>query len=386
MVDPHVHLRDWSQSQSETLSNGFRTAWDCGMSAVFEMPNTDPPLNSKSALMRRRDDADAALAALNLPLRHGMYAGLTAEPDQILGVVRAWEEMYPRVVGLKLYAGHSTGNLGVTSVGAQRGVWETLARAGCRAVVAIHAEREDLLRPEAWDPLRPITHGQARPPLAEVASVQTQLALAEVAGFRGHIHFCHVSHPDTVRLVRAEVAGLPFTVSLGATPHHLLLTDDLAQKSAVPQWNVNPPLRDERTRQSLCKALDDGEIDWLESDHAPHTIELKRAGASGLPGMPGYRLAVERLLDGALFSTPADAAELHELTTLRVCAVFGLDPAILPDNPNSPFSKSGALRSPRPPFDYSGIAGRYAVDPYRPLDSGTGLPTTGLVGYAHANP
>ena len=75
MIDPHVHLRDWSQKAKETLRHGLSVAWRAGLDGVFEMPNTDPPLTTREAILRRIDDADAALASLRIPLFHGLYAG-----------------------------------------------------------------------------------------------------------------------------------------------------------------------------------------------------------------------------------------------------------------------------------------------------------------------
>ena len=372
MVDPHVHLRDWNQREKETLAHGFSVAWRAGISAVFEMPNTAPPLTTSQALVRRQEEADLARSELGLPILHGMFAGLTADEAQVEEMVRAYREMYPRVVGFKLYAGHSTGRMGVTDTGDQLRVWRILARAGFRGVVALHGEREDLFKAEAWDPTKPETHNTVRPPLAEIAAVQTQLDLAEAAGFRAHLHVCHVSVADTVTLVRSEEGGLPFTVSLGVTPHHLLLNSRSARASTFPEWNVNPPLREESNRRALWAALIRGDIDWIESDHAPHTLADKRRGESGLPGLGGYRLLVETLLAGlesanesSEHMTALTSNAVHGLTVARACEVFRYDIGKLPNNPHSPFEPDGAVRRPRPSFDYGEIACEYPLDPYR---------------------
>ena len=365
MIDPHVHLRDWKQRETETLAHGFSVAWRAGISAVFEMPNTAPALTTRAALLSRQQDADKARTDLGLPIFHGMYAGLTADESQPEEMVRTYRELYPRIVGFKLYAGHSTGRMGVTRVTDQLRVWESLTRAGFTGVVAVHAEREELLRPDAWDSTKAESHSAARPPLAEVAAVQTQLALAEAAGFRGHLHLCHVSVADTVAMVRAEESALPFSVSMGATPHHLLLDAEVARGSTFPEWNVNPPLREENNRRALWAAFLQGEIDWIESDHAPHTLADKKAGASGLPGLAGFRLLVERVLA----EQGTRLTDVHRLTVTRVLEVFGLDPTEIPDNPNSPFGVNGAVRAGRPQFDYDGLAQEYPHDPYRTIRS-----------------
>ena len=64
MIDPHVDLRDWNQRAKETLLHGFTVAWQCGISALFEMPNTDPALTTEALLRRRIADGDSAVAML----------------------------------------------------------------------------------------------------------------------------------------------------------------------------------------------------------------------------------------------------------------------------------------------------------------------------------
>ena len=186
MIDPHVHLRDWGQKAKETLRHGLSVAWRAGLDGVFEMPNTDPPLTTREAILRRIDGADAALASLRIPLFHGLYGGLTAEPRQIEEMVRAWRDLSPRVVGLKMYAGHSTGGMGIVERDVQAVVYRALVELGYTGVLAVHCEKQSLLRPTEWAPGRPASHARVRPPAAEVASVDDQRELALAAGFRRH--------------------------------------------------------------------------------------------------------------------------------------------------------------------------------------------------------
>lgn len=204
MIDPHVHLRDWNQSGKETLRHGLAVAWRAGLDGVFEMPNTDPPLTTRESIMRRIADADAALASLRVPLFHGLYAGLTASPAQIEEAVTAWRTLFPRVVGLKMFAGHSTGEMGIVERESQALVYQTLAKLGYTGVLAVHCEKQLLLRPADWDPGRPASHGRARPPAAEVASVNDQRELALEAGFAGTLHVCHISTPWSLDVLRAR--------------------------------------------------------------------------------------------------------------------------------------------------------------------------------------
>ncbi|MEX2443870.1 MAG: dihydroorotase [Alkalispirochaeta sp.] len=349
MIDPHVHLRDWNQADKETLVHGFSVAWHVGISGVFEMPNTDPPLTGRAALLRRIADADRARDSLDVPIFHGIYAGITANPRQIEEIVRCREELFPRVVGFKLFAGHSTGNMGVISATEQQLVWNTLASLDYRGVVAVHAESEELLRPTQWNINYPFTHGAARPVAAEEHSVRRQFALAEAAGFRGSVHICHVTTPTVLDIIVATRPSVGFSIRAGVTPHHLLLNEDAALRSAVPEWKVNPPLRNEATRRNLWERLQAGDVDWVESDHAPHTWRDKQAGASGVPGLPAFRMLRDLLREHGT------AEEVERLTHGAVLEAFAIPDTHIPRNPRAESR-----------WDYATTAGEYPWDPYRP--------------------
>jgi dihydroorotase len=323
MIDPHVHLRDWNQATKETLAHGLSVAYRAGLDGIFEMPNTDPPLTSRDAVLRRIDAADAALRDRGIPVFHGLYAGLTAVPKQIEDMVRAWKELFPRVVGLKMFAGHSTGNMGIIDPREQALVYRTLAALGFTGVLAVHCEKDSLLRPAEWDPARPSSHNRARPPAAEVASVDDQMSFARKAGFRGTLHICHISTPWALDVLRdAHVTGAAaLRVTCGLTPHHALLDAGMLEEADGVLLKVNPPLRPVPMPSLMLQRLLDGDIDWIETDHAPHTRKDKVEGyASGFPGMPFYPRFV-RLLSAR--GMPAE--RVVEVTHAAICRTFGVE-------------------------------------------------------------
>jgi len=326
MIDPHVHLRDWSQAPKETLRHGLSVAWRAGLDAVFEMPNTDPPLLTRDTILRRIEEADAALRGLGVPLVHGLYAGLTAVPRQIEEAVRAWKELFPRVVGLKLYAGHSTGRMGVVDPREQALVYRTLAALGFTGVLAVHCEKESLLKPDEWDPSRPVSHAKARPPAAEVASVDDQKRFAAAAGFTGTLHVCHISTPWALDLLRgrhdaaAGKARPAFRVTCGLTPHHALLDAGMMEHPDGIVLKVNPPLRPLPFPSLMMQRLRDGDIDWIETDHAPHTRADKvERFASGFPGLAFLPRFLKLLSDGGMTDE-----RIQELSHDAVCRAFGM--------------------------------------------------------------
>ncbi len=365
MIDPHVHLRDWSQAEQETLEHGFSVAWRAGISAVFEMPNTDPPLTGRAAVLRRISDADAARERLGIPLFHGIYAGITADPAQLAEIVALHRELFPRVMGFKLFAGHSTGNMGVVTRDEQARVWDTLARLDYRGVVTVHAETEALLAPWKWDPTAPISHGAARPVDAEIHSVNQQIELAAEAGFRGSVHLAHITTPAVLDIVERNRRAFPFAIRGGVTAHHALLDENVARRSEIPEWKVNPPLRPPEVREALWQRVRTGRIDWIESDHAPHTWQDKRAAASGVPGLPAFRLLRD------LLTEELSREDVERITHDAVVTAFDVPRGVVPENP-----AAGDIAIEQSPHRfreaawrrYRSLAQEYPWDPFRFLD------------------
>ena len=323
ILDPHVHLRDWSQAYKETIFHAFVIAGRLGVRGLIEMPNTSPPLTARAAVERRLELAAQAAARCRTeglsPIHYAMHLGLSHDERQVREAVRLVHEYFPQVVGLKLYAGHSTGNMGIVEGSAQHRIYAALAEESYEGVLAVHCEAESLIDTRLFDPARPESHSEARPEKAEIFSIEQQLALADLVGFPGQFHVAHISTAEGVGLVQAAKARGQ-RASCGVTPHHCLLSlDAQSRPSGKPSQKpnseneeklgnllkVNPPLRTETQRKRLWRLLLEGHIDWIESDHAPHAPHEKtgaedRAVASGIPGLTGIRLLYERLKQSGL--------------------------------------------------------------------------------------
>ncbi|MCK9546957.1 MAG: dihydroorotase family protein [Sphaerochaeta sp.] len=314
MIDPHVHLRDWAQREKETLAHGLAVAQACGITALFDMPNTNPPLTDRATIERRLME----VAALKAGVSYHLWAGVTSKRNQVAEVAALAMDLYPAVVGLKLFAGHSTGNMGLTEEEGQLQVYRWLAEAGYDGVVALHCEKEQFMHPELNDPNDFSSHSRVRPPEAEVASVADQIRLSRQAGFEGHLHICHLSTMGALEQVeQARREGR--RISCAVTPHHLLLSEEDAKRRSL--WaKMNPPLRSQEERSALFTATLDARVDWIETDHAPHTLTDKEGGASGIPGFSGLLLAIKALIDAGI-----DETLLSELAGGRVKRLFALE-------------------------------------------------------------
>ncbi|MBD3355211.1 dihydroorotase [Candidatus Woesearchaeota archaeon] len=322
MIDPHCHLRDWNQSHKETLEHGFDIAYRAGLDGVFEMPNTDPALTSEETLIKRIEDADAAIG--NLPLFHGIYAGITADEKQIEEVVNAWNIYFPRVIGLKMFAGQSTGNMGLVddteSSGEQKQmlVYKTLAELGYKGVLAVHCEKENLMKKEVWNPEQPYTHCEARPPQAEVESILNQIEFAEKAGYKGTLHICHISDQSSISKVARAKERVDFQITSGVTPHHCMLYDSMMDGENGLYLKMNPPLRTQKSMISMMMGLKGGVIDWIETDHAPHTKDDKlNRYSSGIPGFAFYPHFIKKLRENCTSET-----RINQITHDKICDIF----------------------------------------------------------------
>lgn len=322
MIDPHVHLRDGEQQHKETIRHGLSVAERVGIAAVFDMPNTNPPILRRQDILARLKLAEKA----NSSVFYGLYCGLTADPDQIREAVACTRE-FDQVVGLKLFAGKSTGDLSIPDTSSQSTVFKILAEENYSGVLAVHCENETDFKPELWDPEVPQSHCLARPPVAEINSIQKMIMMANDADFSGTLHIAHISLPESVKLLEKARQEVRFSLTCGATPHHLLLHEAMMKTEEGLLLKMNPPLRSRQARDGLMHMLLEERINWIETDHAPH-LKSEKLGppyASGIPGFP----IIPRLLK-QLRKEGATESLLNRITHQNICTTYGLD---IPNKP-----------------------------------------------------
>ncbi|MFH0701312.1 MAG: dihydroorotase [Candidatus Woesearchaeota archaeon] len=318
MIDPHVHCRDEGWAYKETIAHALSVAKRAGLDGIFDMPNNQPITTTREAVLRRLDLADK----VNSSVFYGLYVGVTADPQQLEEAVRVHHEFFPRVVGLKMFAGHSVGNLAVIEEEQQRLVYRTLAELGYQGVLVVHCEKEAFLHPELWNPQKISSHSLARPPEAETRSVIDQIKFSKVGGFKGHLHIAHVSVPASVLIIDDEAERGNSHLSCGITPHHCLLGYDIVpfREENPLIYKVNPSLRETAMAGRMSEFLQKGMIDWIETDHAPHLIKEKTDAPylSGFPGLAFYPHFINYLrLTG--FSND----QISSLTHTNIERVFG---------------------------------------------------------------
>ena len=262
-IDAHVHFREPGYSHKETWETGTASAAMGGVTTVFEMPNTKPPTRDLESLNLKLKAASAAYVDF------GIY-GLLGEDnlDQLEALIEGG------VAAFKCFMGNTFANLPAPPTGAILEGFEIIARHGYR--IALHAENASIMA-RRQTKLReagrcdPLAHLAARPPVVAVEAVSRAAILAEWTGAR--IHILHVSSGDELRPLReAKARGVDITAE--TCPHYLLL-DEHAYTEKGSLIRVNPPVREKVHQDQLWLAVQDGTIDMIATDHAPHSAEEK---------------------------------------------------------------------------------------------------------------
>jgi dihydroorotase len=280
VIDTQVHFREPGATHKEDLETGGRAAVLGGVTAVFEMPNTNPLTTTKEAIEDKLKRARGRMQC-----DHAFYVGATHENAKDLAEL----ERLAGVCGVKIFMGASTGDLLVPD---DDGVAEVLRHG--RRRVAVHSEDEFLLR-EGKARVREgdwTSHTEARSVEAAVSSTKRLLKLAYEA--RRRIHVLHVSTAEEMPIL----AAAKDIATAETTPQHLTLTAPDCYERLKGFAQMNPPIRDARHRDGLWRGLADGVIDVIGSDHAPHTREEKAKPYPASPsGMPGVQTLLPVMLD-----------------------------------------------------------------------------------------
>ena len=260
LVDLHVHLREPGFSAKETIATGTAAAAHGGFTTVCSMPNLAPAPDSMANLQQQLDIIERDAVIKILP-----YATITRKRfgDELVN----FEELKPYV------AGFSDDGTGVQSEDMMRQAMAEAAKTD--TIIAAHCEVDELLRGgyiHDGEYAR-INGHRGICSESEWQQVERDIELAAEAGCRYHV--CHISTKETVELIRqAKARGVKVTCETG--PHYLTMCDmDLKEEG---RFKMNPPIRSAEDRDALIAGLQDGTIDVVATDHAPHTAEEKSRG------------------------------------------------------------------------------------------------------------
>lgn len=292
VIDVHVHMRDPGATYKEDFRTGTAAAAAGGVTTVFDMPNNSPPTKDVDSLSQK-----VRVAEEKALVDYALYGLLTrGSPREIAPLVDAG------VIGFKCYMAETTGSVAPPS---EREMLEELSlvgKAGMR--VSVHAEDDSVVRQRISE-LRKMgrvdatAHYESRPEVAEENAVRRAIALARQA--KCNLHIAHLSSAAGAREVRRAKRSRRrggADVTAETCPQYLLLDKgDYAEKGSL--MKSNPSVKRKEDRVALWRAVREGTVDMIATDHAPHALEEKTAGASifdRASGFPGLETSVALML------------------------------------------------------------------------------------------
>ena len=308
LVDMHVHFREPGYPQKETIRSGSNAAMCAGYSDVFTMPNLNP----------------APDCVENLQIQQGIIARdslIGVHPYATITLGRKGEGELVNIEQLApLVAGFSDDGCGVQSEDLMREAMGRCARVG--SMIVEHCEVNSLLHNgyvHAGAYARAHGH-RGICSESEWREVERNIRLSEETGCR--LHICHISTKESVQLIR-EAKARGAKVTCETAPHYLLLDERCMGEDGC--WKMNPPLRGVDDRMALLAGIQDGTIDVIATDHAPHTAEEKSRGLENSAfGIVGIECAFPLMYTYLVRTGFITLERLVELMSTRAREITGL--------------------------------------------------------------
>jgi len=304
VIDPQVHFREPGLEHKEDLFTASCACAKGGVTSFLEMPNTRPLTITQEAL-----DDKLRRAQEKCLVNYGFFIGAT--PDNLPDLLDAQP-----TCGIKIFMGSMHGQLLVD----QEAVLEPIFAKGTR-LIAVHAEDQSRInqrRQEFAGVTDPAIHSTIQDNQAALNA--TQLALKLSKKYQRRLHILHLSTAEEANLLRQDK---PSWVTAEVTPQHLLLNTTAYEKIGTLA-QMNPPLRSPLDNEVLWQALLDGVIDFIATDHAPHTLEEKAQGYPNTPsGMPGVETSLPLMLTQAMQGR-CSVAQVSNWMSTAVAKAYGI--------------------------------------------------------------
>jgi dihydroorotase len=351
LVDLHTHLREPGREDAETVASGTRAAALGGFTAVHAMANTDPVADVAGVveqvwrLGQEAGNCDVhPVGAVTVGLAGQKLAELGAMADSAARVRMFSDDgrCVDDAVLMRRALEYVKAFDGVIAQHAQ----EPRLTEGAQMNEGVHSARLGLA---GW------------PAVAEESIIARDCLLAAHVGSR--LHVCHVSTAGSVEILR-WAKGKGWRVTAEVTPHHLLLTDELAA-TYDPVYKVNPPLRTAEDVEALRDALADGTLDAVATDHAPHALEDKETEWSAAAfGMLGLETAVSVVAEAMVVTGRLDWAGVADRMSVRPARIGGLAGQGRGLEPGAPANLVLVDPTARTVVDPSALASRARNTPY----------------------
>ncbi len=286
-IDIHVHFRDPGMTKKEDWYTGSCAAAAGGVTTVVDHPNTIPPTIDPDSFKKKQKEAKKSI------VDYGINAGVTRNLEHLKSL---WE-LGATAFG-EIFMAESTGALNVSD-STLKEAFDIISTLD--AVACVHAEDEETRKQFVHilkGSSQPESYSKSRPPLSEKIAVEKAIRMAG----NTKLHLCHISARESLEIIKKEKSGNN-NITCESAPHHLFLSiKDYKRLGTLGK--MNPPLRDYYSQQELWNGLNNGTIDIIASDHAPHLEPEKMtdiwSAPAGVPGvetmMPLMLMAVKRNL------------------------------------------------------------------------------------------
>lgn len=245
LIDAHVHFREPGLTHKEDFLTGSMAAAAGGITTVLDMPNTIPATTNLQRLEEKRKLARKSI------VNYGFHFGSTNGNISEIGKAK-------NVASVKVYMDHTTGELILNNEETLKEIFSS------NKMIAVHAENEHIL-----------------------------LAMKLIQNSKNHLHFCHVSSKEELHYIRRE--NIRNSVSVEVCPHHLFLTaKDVNELGNFGE--MKPGLKAKDDQKALWEGINNGQVNTIATDHAPHTKEEKMQ-ANYPYGVPGCETMLPLLLN-----------------------------------------------------------------------------------------
>ena len=306
IIDTQVHFREPGSTDAEDLESGSRAAVLGGVTALFEMPNTNPPTSNLVEF-----DKKLQAAKNRMHSNYAFYFGATPDNTNQLAKLKDVEGC----CGVKLFAGSSTGNLLVDKEADIEKVISSSDR-----IVSIHSEDEDIIKLRKKFIKKGDVHSHAEWRNVEVAMSSTRRVVKIAERYNKKIHVLHVTTREEVDFLAMHKKNVTFET----TPQHLTMYAPDCYDKLGTYAQMNPPLRTKEHHDRLWLAIKNNIVDVLGSDHAPHLKENKDKEYPNSPsGMPGVQTIFPVMLDH-VNNGKLTLQQLINLMCENPCKIFGI--------------------------------------------------------------
>tara|TARA_B100000886_G_C20408588_1_gene485958 strand:+ start:31 stop:1356 length:1326 start_codon:yes stop_codon:yes gene_type:complete len=281
VIDTQVHFRDPGLTHKEDIESGSKSAVLGGITAFCEMPNTKPLTVSEFELRKKIEKSEKVSWC-----DYSFFVGATSKNISNLNVY----EKLTGCAGVKIFMGSSTGELLVHDYEMLLKIMENGSRR-----VAVHAEDEERLKDrfkfyKKYNDAR--YHPTWRDPKSALLATKKIMDIANKAN--RPLHILHISSANEMKLLQKKSR----LISVEVTPQHLTLNSPECYNKLGTYAQMNPPIRSKYHQDELWKGIENGTVDVIGSDHAPHTIEEKQIEYPNSPsGMPGTQTMLPLMLN-----------------------------------------------------------------------------------------